>query len=149
VTDFDIVATHTELETYERRIRNGTDQDHRHPAQVIAASDDGPFVPARDEAARGDHYELAPTTDRVPAFWPPRVWDTPDTAMSPEETETMVGVLSEQQAAIGTVAPARPPRVASSGPAPRKHPRKTTVVILRTETYVTDQSEGETDWDEF
>jgi len=134
------------------RIQEGADPDHAHPAQAVEAErgDAGGLRPSRTEARRGDRYAPVEVHERIPKFWPPRIWDRPEAQMSQMETVRMVMAIRGQRAtarpAAAAPAKARSPRY---GMAPMCRLNRPSVVVLQTESFITDRSDDGTDWEDF
>jgi hypothetical protein len=144
---FDIRQIHGRLEFFEHRIINGHYQQYRHPAQCLVADDGRPFDPSSAESEKVERYLTGTVTERIPRFWPERSWDRECDRMTDEETKRL------EEAIAGPI-PESPPKpvrsavkIRSSGGSPRI--KKTSMVMLDFHDYQTDESEDETDWDDF
>jgi hypothetical protein len=144
--DFDVCEAHGQLEVCEHRIINGLDKEHRHPALCVeAAALDIEFTALEEEKA--DRYAVCEVSEKVPTFWPPRVWDSPEKKLSDEESKRLEQLLVGQGMEVVQKLVKPPVRMRPSvSPQPRV--KKTTVLLLDTNDYRTDGSDEDTDWDE-
>jgi len=86
--------SHQQLEIYESRIANGIDYEHLHVAQVLdrVLSEIPPGI-TREETRKLDNYHNEPEDQRVPMFWPERVWDLPENAMNSVDSDYLMSQI--------------------------------------------------------
>jgi hypothetical protein len=97
-----------------------------------------------------ERYGDVRVDEATPAFWPRRIWDSPDVQMSDAESARLAATLEDVMGADATL------RVRKSimAPSPKKQarPKRTsranhpTALSIDFGNYVTD--DNETDWDE-
>jgi hypothetical protein len=156
---FDIGATHLKLEICEHRIINGLDRARGHPAMCLDAAEEAPEETwAPYEAARKKRYARCDVAERIPTFWPARPWDTDAAVLSPDASERLRDKLREQ----GVLRPPLPQPSAARKP-PEKKPKRirpttvagrrvtsnTSLISLNFRKFLTDDSDDETDWEDF
>jgi hypothetical protein len=143
--DFDICGLHRRLEVCEHRIINGRDTKRHHPAMCIEAADAEVELTA-DEEEKAERYAVCEIAERIPTFWPSRIWDGPEARLSEGESRR----LEEMLAGNGTE---NVPKIVKSpirirpSMSPQQKVKKTTLVLLDMNDYLTDGSDEETDWD--
>jgi hypothetical protein len=143
--DFDVRDAHGQLEACEHRIISGVDQARRHPALCIDAASLRPEL-TLGESERAERYAVCEISEKVPAFWPARMWDQPAGRLSDVDSKRLGELLHGQE-------PEVLPKVAKSsvkiGPSLSPHRvKKTSLLLLDMNDYRTDASDEETDWDE-
>jgi hypothetical protein len=120
------------------------------------------FVIYESEVEMGQRYEPIVVRERVPRFWPPRVWDSRVGLMSEEESGELkrrIDQLNIQLEEQATIPACKLKRSQSSSTGIRKpgkvgRPRKygkedsrSTLVTFRMDNFQTD--EDDTDWCDF
>jgi hypothetical protein len=110
---------------------SGCDPEFRHPAQCIEAAEVG------EEEEKTGKYVVGEVIERIPKFWGERKWDKGRERMDEEETKRL------QEAIEGRMDDGL--RVRAVG----QKWRKTSLVIFDLQDYRTDESEGDTEWDDF
>jgi hypothetical protein len=145
--EFDACDAHGLLEVCEHRIINGLDPERRHPAQCVEAAALGLEMTAAESEASG-RYGVGAVNEKVPTFWPPRMWDKSDRQLSREESKALEDLLAMQGTEVLPKVVKPPVRVRVS-PSPQQKVKKTTVVLLDMHDYKTDGSDADTDWDDF
>ncbi|OHS94282.1 hypothetical protein TRFO_39514 [Tritrichomonas foetus] len=88
-THYNIIVTHSRLETIEARISNSRIPNIIHPAQAIVydKTHQESLKLTRKELEKRNHYKIIESPKRIPNFWEPRKWDTPDMIMNEDENE--------------------------------------------------------------
>jgi hypothetical protein len=87
--DFEAISElHFKLEVAERRIQDGLDPVHDHPAMAIHALEDFQFadISAAEKKLKARYVRKQPH-EVCPTFWKPRIWDSPDKILT--ETESL------------------------------------------------------------
>lgn len=155
IENFDRVKAHREMEIYEARILGGGDVLHCHPILARKAKEeDCGLVLSRLEYEKSQRYETVPVIEKVPGFWPERVWDRPETRMTKAETEETEKKLRAEEekimeiCAIERVNPIVTPKRTQSGAGVKVKKMKSTTVKLDPIYYLTDDSDA-TEVDDF
>ncbi|KAH0787877.1 hypothetical protein GPJ56_008226 [Histomonas meleagridis] len=145
---FDIVKEHHRLEVCEYRIINGIDKKYGHPAYCIDAADESedlnllPF-----EIEKYQNYECKVYPQKVPTFWPPRVWDKEDNKFSQDESDQLLSLIVSSKSLETEVRRVVRSRTPSVKPKSRKSERsRNSIVKLPMTTFDTDSSSDETDF---
>jgi hypothetical protein len=140
------VREHSELEVYECRILSGVDPEHRHPALAVLVKSEAEsaLVRTEGEEGKGGRYVVVEVDERIPDFWPARKWDRKERMMSAQQSKRVGEEIEKQRAAM--VVKSSPGRATT--PTYVRATVRAAVVLLHTEKFVTDGSDGETDWEE-
>lgn len=100
---FDIVSIHSKIEVYEFRIQMGEDEDHLHPALALIAaaesSDNDSFTAV--EKSKGTRYEEQKVIQKVPLFWPSRVYDKEEEKMTEQQSAQFEQTIQKEIDSIG------------------------------------------------
>lgn len=100
--NFNIIQAHSRIEVFEYRIQMGEDENHLHPALArIAAesADDDNFTKIeKDKATR---YEEKKIEQKVPLFWPPRVYDNEENKMTEQESSKLEQIIQKEIESVG------------------------------------------------
>jgi hypothetical protein len=143
--DFDICEVHGQLEACEHRIINGLDRERHHPALCVAVAAGLELKP--EESEKAERYEFCQVAGKVPTFWPTRVWDEPASQFSEEESKRLGELLLGQGTEFVPKVVKSPVRIRTSH-SPQQKVRKTSLLLLDMNNYKTDDSDGDTDWDD-
>lgn len=143
--NFDIIDAHRKIEVYECRITYGDDAQHVHPALARElAMEDLPTVFTREESERYENYEEHPFLRRTPLFWTERVWDTPQSMMTMEESDALQAEIEQVTNIVIVPKPVKAPP--SPRPRGRRPQSRGQMLNLPIGFFDTDP-EDETDWD--
>jgi hypothetical protein len=141
---------HHQFEVLERRINNGDDKTHLHPAMAVRVLlTQAPPSLTNTEKCLAERYDVQPEVFTVPNFWPPRVYD--DKVMSLDENDTGIWQMPLPHKKL--LAEPEAPEVSDAPPRRKimKKPPALQMMVLRLPTryFDTDASDQETDWDDF
>lgn len=160
-TVFEIVEAHKRIEIFEYRIQCGEDKKNQHPALAIKASEETEqdFHKTEAEIAMGQRYEEEVIYQPIPLFWEQRCWDDPDNIMSTEQSDALHNEIEDTINSVFLSPPSPPKTPRPKTPVkkmhlvgrPRKHqkPSATSVVTLNCYNYETEDSDADTDFDDF
>lgn len=88
--NYDLIEQHKRLEVFENRIINGLISKYGHPAYSIKAAEEEENLNLNEtEMEKADRYECMETPQKIPNFWPERVWDKPNDIFNKEESDKM------------------------------------------------------------
>jgi hypothetical protein len=153
---FDVIEAHKNLEVCEARIQRGEDAEHQHPCLApVASSSSKELVLSEDETAMGSRYECQLVAQRVPLFWPERVWDEEACRMSQEETDRLTTQIVESDGfdpdSVNSQAASPPvePKMRRPGSGRPKRARDSDSAILRIDLRSVETDSEDTDFGDF
>jgi hypothetical protein len=92
----ELVATHSQLEILERRVQEGIDEVNMHPILVLNKSPPLRVQDATPEEEKAQtRYTVQREISRIPSYWEPRPWDSPDDNMGESDSEVLKMQLQE------------------------------------------------------
>ena len=141
--DFDIVQTHSRLETIESRITSGRLSGFRHRAQVIQADDkvgSSISTTAADEEKQC-HYRTTVWSAPRPQFWVPRPWEAGKEPMSEKASKELQDEIEEL---MKTNLPAENGEFQRPK---RKERRPKMILVLSKLDFLTDHMDEQTDYE--
>ncbi|KAH0793777.1 hypothetical protein GPJ56_002329 [Histomonas meleagridis] len=118
--EFNFVKEHQMIELFEARIISGIEEDFYHPAQARdLAAESFDVVMTKEETEKSDRYQCTMLPEKTPLFWPERVWDTPESMMTEEESNSLKSEIETINILPKEFPKPPPPR----SPTPSQHKR--------------------------
>lgn len=156
--NYDLIEQHKRLEVCENRIINGVNNKYGHPAFSVKAAEEEENLNLNEaELQKAERYQCLETPQKIPDFWPERVWDRPDDVLSREDSEKMKKLIVSsrevlelsrkiQRSKSTTSLPKNSFSRSNSAQKIKQNNKKNFVIQLSMTDFETDHSSEETDF---